>query len=244
MTYKDWNGNDRSLQSLEDFELAENILFRNSPFLRKEFDFASLAGKNVLDLGCGSGVLSIVLARNNADVTAVDLTENAIKMTRENSNLQKEKIKIVRADAEYLSFANDTFDYVISWGVIHHSENTEKAICEVARILKPNGKGLIMVYHKSSFFYYLKGLIWLILKGKIFKGYRLATVIDFYVDGYFHRHFTKKELINSLKSSKLIPEKVFTTQQEQKILPLIPSFLDLFLKRRFGWYLVSYFRKP
>ena len=145
MTYKDWNGNDRSLQSLEDFELAENILFRNSPFLRKEFDFASLAGKNVLDLGCGSGVLSIVLARNNADVTAGDLTENAIKMTRENSNLQKEKIQIVRADAEYLSFANDTFDYVISWGVIHHSENTEKAICEVARILKPNGKGLIMV---------------------------------------------------------------------------------------------------
>jgi len=102
---------------------------------------------------------------------------------------------------------------------------------------------LVMVYHKSSIFYYFKGLIWLFLKGKIFKGYNLSTVIDFYVDGYFHRHFTAQELIKSLSDSGLSSENIFITQQQQKIIPFIPKFLDIFLKFHFGWYLISCFKK-
>ena len=243
MTYKNWEGIDRQLESIEDFNHAENVLFSNSPYLRENHDFSIFKGKKVLDLGCGSGVLSVILAKNGADVTAADLTENATKMTQHNGVLQQLNIKVIRTDAENLAFANKSFDYVLSWGVLHHTENTERAFNEVSRTLKDNGTGLVMVYHKSSIFYYLKGLIWLFLKGKIFRGYNLRTVIDFYVDGYFHRHFTKQELSESLRQANLIVQNSFTTQQEQKILPFIPKWLDLFLKFHFGWYLISTFKK-
>ena len=244
MTYKNWEGSDRLLETIEDFNHAEEVLFSNSPYLREQYNFSTFNGKKVLDLGCGSGVLSVVLAKNGADVTAADLTENATKMTQRNATLQQLNIKVIRTDAENLAFANKSFDYVLSWGVLHHTENTERAFNEVSRTLKDNGTGLVMVYHKSSIFYYLKGLIWLFLKGKIFKGYNLKTVIDFYVDGYFHRHFTKQELSESLRQADLIVQTTFATQQEQKILPLIPKWLDLFLKFHFGWYLISTFKKP
>ena len=243
MTYKNWEGKDRELATIKDFNDAEEVLFSNSPYLREQYNFSACAGKKVLDLGCGSGVLSIALARNGADVTAVDLTENATKMTKRNSVLQKLNIKVVRSDAENMAFANNTFDYVLSWGVLHHTEHTEMAFNEVSRVLKPNGTGLVMVYHKSSIFYYVKGLIWLLIKGKMFKGYNLRTVIDFYVDGYFHRHFTKRELSESLQQAGLIVQNTFATQQEKKILPFIPKWLDLRLKYYFGWYLISTFKK-
>jgi 2-polyprenyl-3-methyl-5-hydroxy-6-metoxy-1,4-benzoquinol methylase len=243
MTYKSWEGEDRQLKTVKDFNYAEDVLFSNSPYLREQYDFSNYTGKKILDLGCGSGVLSIVLARNGANVTAVDLTENATKMTQQNSALQKLDIKVVRSDAENLAFASNSFDYVLSWGVLHHTEHTEMAFNEVSRVLKPNGTGLVMVYHKSSIFYYVKGLIWLLIKGKIFKGYNLRTVIDFYVDGYFHRHFTKRELSESLQQAGLIVQNTFATQQEKKILPFIPKWLDLRLKYYFGWYLISTFKK-
>ena len=243
MTYKNWEGGNRQLESIEDFNTAEEVLFSNSPYLREQYDFSIFNGKKVLDLGCGSGVLSVVLAKNGADVTAADLTENATKMTQRNATLQQLNIKVIRTDAENLAFAAKSFDYVLSWGVLHHTENTERAFNEVSRTLKHNGTGLVMVYHKSSIFYYLKGLIWLFLKGKIFRGYNLRTVIDFYVDGYFHRHFTKQELSESLRQANLIVQNSFATQQEQKILPFIPKWLDLSLKFHFGWYLISTFKK-
>ena len=243
MTYKSWEGEDRQLKTVKDFNYAEDVLFSNSPYLREQYDFSNYTGKKILDLGCGSGVLSIVLARNGANVTAVDLTENATKMTQQNSALQKLDIKVVRSDAENLAFASNSFDYVLSWGVLHHTEHTEMAFNEVSRVLKPNGTGLVMVYHKSSIFYYVKGLIWLLIKGKMFKGYNLRTVIDFYVDGYFHRHFTKRELSESLQQAGLIVQNTFATQQEKKILPFIPKWLDLRLKYYFGWYLISTFKK-
>ena len=66
---------------------------------------------------------------------------------------------------------------------------------------------------------------------------------NFYVDGYFHRHFTKRELRESLAKSRLDSIDVFATQQEKKILPFIPEKLDNLLKYHFGWYLISLFKK-
>jgi len=54
------------------------------------------------------------------------------------------------ADAENLPFIGNSFDAVYSWGVIHHSPDTSKAVEEIYRVLKPGGIAKIMIYHKNS----------------------------------------------------------------------------------------------
>jgi SAM-dependent methyltransferase len=61
-------------------------------------------------------------------------------------------------DAENLSFPDNTFDVVYSWGVLHHSPDTERAVSEVYRVLKPGGEAKIMIYHKYSMVGYM---LWL-----------------------------------------------------------------------------------
>jgi SAM-dependent methyltransferase len=53
-------------------------------------------------------------------------------------------------DAEQLDFSDDYFDVVYSWGVLHHTPDTPKAVSEVWRVLKPGGKGKVMIYHRWS----------------------------------------------------------------------------------------------
>lgn len=221
----------------------EETLLSASPFIREGFNFSDLMGKRVLDLGCGDGVLSCLFAKHGAITTAIDITTNGIKLTARNARLQGVALDVVNCDAEKMAFADNSFDYVFSWGVIHHTRSTEDAAKEIFRVLKSKRRGLVMVYHRSSFIYYLKGLWLLLAHGKIFHGDTLKTVQRYYVDGFYHRHFTKSELRKCLDDAGLETHNIFSTQQEEKIFPFLPRPLDNFLKFQFGWYLVAEFIK-
>ena len=114
--------------------------------------FASLAGSSgkLLEVGCGIGVDSIQLAKAGFDVTAVDLTENALAVAREYATHAGVTIDFRRANAENLDFPDATFDVVYSFGVLHHTPDIEQAVSEVHRVLKPGGKALIMLYARDS----------------------------------------------------------------------------------------------
>ena len=79
-----------------------------------------------------------------------------------NSNLQ-----IV--DAENLPFEANSFDAVYSWVVLHHSPDTQKAVDEVYRVLKPDGQAKIMIYNKYSLIGYMLWIRYALLKLKPFK---------------------------------------------------------------------------
>jgi SAM-dependent methyltransferase len=69
------------------------------------------------------------------------------------------------ADAERLPFDDNSFDLVYSWGVLHHSPNTPKAIDEVFRVLRPGGIARVMIYHRWSISGYLLWLRYGMLAG-------------------------------------------------------------------------------
>lgn len=244
MTYADWEADERLPQSPAELTEIENQIIGQSPFMRNELDWTMFDGLEVLDIGCGSGALATRIAKHGARVTAVDLTQTAVDLTKKNAAAQDLDVEVIRCDVEKLPIGADRFDFVFSWGVLHHTETFENALKEVHRVLRPGGRSLIMVYYRNSVVYYLHGLYWLIAKGYLFRGYTINGVQDLYTDGYFHRYFSAREMAACLEAAQLKPTGFSVTQYQKKILPGIPAWLDTCLKRKFGMCLVAEFEKP
>jgi SAM-dependent methyltransferase len=114
--------------------------------------FGSLQGGSgrLLEVGCGIGVDSIQLANCGFDVTAIDLTEEAIETARAFAARRGVSVDFRVGNAEALEFPDETFDAVYSFGVLHHTPDIRRAIAEVRRVLKPCGTAYVMLYHKNS----------------------------------------------------------------------------------------------
>ena len=166
-------------------------------FLHPEF----ISGKDVLEVGCGMGTHASLLARAGARLTAIDLTERAVQTTRRRFELFGLPGKIERADAEKLPFADASFDFVWSWGVIHHSSRFESCLAEIARVLRPGGRLMLMVYYRPCIVYYINcGLIRGVLLGQLFKKSLHQIYVDS-SDGFYARVFNRPELAGLLAPS-------------------------------------------
>jgi SAM-dependent methyltransferase len=132
------------------FDEIERERYEWEPYIPGFARFEEGRGKRVLEVGVGAGTDFINWVRNGADATGVDLTEQGVALVNERLVLEDLRAEVVVADAENLPFADATFDIVYSYGVLHHSPNTPKAIDEVYRVLKPGGRARIMIYHLRS----------------------------------------------------------------------------------------------
>lgn len=103
-------------------------------------------GKRVLDAGCGSGRLVMLLAQHQVDVVGIDLTENVFVIEREIHSRQWDTASLVRGNLRAIPLRSGTFDYVWSGGVIHHTGNTREALHNLVRVLKPGGTLYVWVY--------------------------------------------------------------------------------------------------
>jgi ubiquinone/menaquinone biosynthesis C-methylase UbiE len=145
-----------------------------APWLPAAAGFTQHAGQRLLEIGCGMGTDLASFARGGANVMAVDLTPRHLGIARQRLQVEGHPVRLVRSDGEVLPFPDNTFDVVYSFGVLHHTPGTEKAIEEVRRVLRPGGSAIIALYHRDSVFYWfytilLRGL----LKGVLFRhGYR------------------------------------------------------------------------
>lgn len=94
----------------------------------------------MLEIGVGLGADHQRFAEAGADLYGIDLTERAVEHTRRRLALFELESRLAIGDAEDLAFPDEAFDQVYSWGVLHHSPDTPKAIDEVWRVLKPGGQ--------------------------------------------------------------------------------------------------------
>lgn len=105
-------------------------------------DLANLEGKNVLDLGSGSGMdafLAGLKAGTNGKVVGIDMSEEQLEKSRKlGTNFQN--VSFQKKYIEELSFEDKSFDVVISNGVINLCTDKEKVFKEIGRVLKPGGK--------------------------------------------------------------------------------------------------------
>jgi SAM-dependent methyltransferase len=134
--------------SREYFEGHDRLYEHEIPFAMHMFEFDRHAGELVLDVGCGPGWLVRNFARNGARTVAVDLTDAAVRLTRESLRIAGLRAHLGVADAEKLPFASNTFDFATSNGVLHHTPDTKAGFREIHRVLKPGGRAMISVYYR------------------------------------------------------------------------------------------------
>jgi SAM-dependent methyltransferase len=107
-----------------------------------------VAGKAILDIGCGEGGYSRELTKKGATVTAVDCAEHAINYCI--SKAKEEQLNItyhIRNSCDLYDIADNTFDIVLSSMMLMDCENFEGTVKEITRVLKPGGKLFASVCH-------------------------------------------------------------------------------------------------
>ena len=115
-------------------------------FAMRYWGFDAVAGKSLLDIGCGPGWLTVMYARYGASVTAIDLTDRAVELTRTALVTNGVDAKLQTANAEQLLFPDEAFDIVVSSGVLYHTPDVFRAIQEAHRVTRRGGTGLITLY--------------------------------------------------------------------------------------------------
>lgn len=118
--------------------------------LFEQFKGGEFQGKKLLEIGCGIGIDSVQLHKCGFDLTAVDLTQNAIDIASERAEKEGYGIRYMVANAEKLPFEDEEMDFIYSFGVLHHTPDIQKSIDEVRRVLKKGGKAYIMLYATYS----------------------------------------------------------------------------------------------
>ena len=156
-----WNADPcgtRYLEKPNDFAAHSRARYQLEPFIPGFAQFVSARGKRVLEIGVGMGCDYLEWLKARAVATGVDLSPASINQARRRCELAGYQPDLEVADAERLPFETNTFDLVYSYGVMHHSADTQRCIDEAWRVLKPGGEARLMLYHHPS----LTGLmLWL-----------------------------------------------------------------------------------
>lgn len=132
------------------YEAQARTRYELEPYIEDFACFDTARGMRVLEIGVGLGADHQRFAQAGADLYGIDLTTRAVEHTRARLAAYGLTARLSVGDAEQLDFPDEYFDIVYSWGVLHHSPDTPKAIREVFRVLKRGGEARVMIYHTRS----------------------------------------------------------------------------------------------
>ncbi len=135
----EWNRHRRT-QLDDDVSRESEGTFRAKTGLRPE----EVAGRLVLDVGCGMGRFADIVSRWGGQVVGIDLS---LAVEAAHANLVgRDNVRILQADLLHLPFRPGTFDIVYSLGVLHHTPDCEKAFRNLVPFVRPGGRLCVWVY--------------------------------------------------------------------------------------------------
>lgn len=149
--------NDESRGEYEQFFCRyDEYRYSKEPHILKNLDHVDWSGKRVLEIGLGQGADAEQIVRRDGVYSGVDLTEESVKRVLMRFRLRGLPFeRIERASALKLPSGDNEFDIVYSHGVLHHIPEIDKAQAEIARVLRPDGRLIAMLYAKWSLNYLL-----------------------------------------------------------------------------------------
>jgi SAM-dependent methyltransferase len=136
------------------FDRYDKYRYEKEPHILKNLNAIDWKGKRVLEIGLGQGADAEQIVNRGGMYSGVDLTDESVKrvqMRFEIKGLSFDRIE--QASALELPFNDASFDIVFSHGVLHHIPDIKNAQAEIARVLKPEGRLIMMLYAKWSLNY-------------------------------------------------------------------------------------------
>ncbi len=179
--------------------------------------FHKMSGKRVLEIGCGMGLHSELMVRAGAELTAIDISETSVMATRRRFALRGLTGTIQVMDAVKLDFPDEHFDFVWSWGVIHHSAQTALIIKQIARVLRKGGQVRLMVYNLNGMAAYVT-LVLTYLIG-FWRGKTLDECLWSKTDGFMARYYTS-DMLGDLMNAFFTNVTAQTFGQDADAVPL------------------------
>jgi ubiquinone/menaquinone biosynthesis C-methylase UbiE len=241
--------------SKEYFDEVEARKYLVEPHIPAFAEFDRWRGKRVLEVGCGIGTDSINFARAGANLTAVELSSESLRIAAERAEVMgvADRIRFVEANAEELTSVLDDepYDLVYSFGVIHHTPHPERALAEMRALTAPGGTLRLMIYHRRSW-----KVFWIVAgqgQGRFWKTDELVAEYSEAQTGcpvtFAYTRGEARELVESsgFKVRDLWVDHVFPYRIEDYVeyryvkepyFRWMPDSLFRAFERRFGWHLL------
>ena len=208
------------------------------PFIADYADFEGTAGSRMLEIGVGLGTDLVRFARAGARVTGVDLTEHSVRLVRRRLELEGLEGDVRVADAEALPFEDGAFDKVYSWGVLHHTPDSGRAILEALRVLRPGGEVCIMLYARRSWVAWGMWVRHGPLSGRPFRG--VSDVLAHHMESQGTKAYTVRELRLAFAPLEDLRVEHVGTPYDRRFSGPLAALTG----RLLGWFLVVRGRKP
>ncbi len=154
--------------------------------------FSLTKNKNVLEVGCGNGLIADALAKSEWEVTCVDPVLECLLKTQERFAASGVEGRFEQADPESLPFGNNSFDRVVSINLLETAGSRTRTIREIHRVLKPGGHAVLATFAKNG--------LWS----------RIATVNEFRNEdrSEIARFMGKRDFVRLLQKEKLKIERL------------------------------------
>ncbi|OQA36389.1 MAG: Demethylrebeccamycin-D-glucose O-methyltransferase [Candidatus Dependentiae bacterium ADurb.Bin331] len=225
------------------FDEIETYRYEIEPEIFSFAQFTRYYGKRVLEVGIGAGTDFIQWVRSGAQAYGVDLTPESIEHTRQRLMIEQlHAFDLQVADAEQLPYPDNSFDLVYSWGVIHHSPNTEQCLRELVRVVRPGGTIKIMVYNRRSLFAFYRYVLCGLLKGKPLRSFKNILFYD--QESLGTKAYTMKEVRTMIKQHAVTIKSLTAPVTYHDLLGYksrIFRGLASFAASIFGWQRVGWF---
>ena len=218
-------------------------------------EFMEHRGDAVLEVGVGLGTDILQYARNGAIAHGIDLTSRAVEVTTGRFALEGREGRFSQGSFTNIPFRDGAFDLVYSFGVLHHSEQTQEGIDEIFRVLKPGGRAIVMLYHKGFKYYVRKLFLYGVLKGEFLTSSAQEVVSrhsEDFGNAPLTKAFSRRQAQRMFREFEGTTSECFRLDDNLRILGkslsparvLLPYPLYRRVENRLGWNLIVKARKP
>jgi ubiquinone/menaquinone biosynthesis C-methylase UbiE len=237
----------------EYFNQVEARKYFVEPHIPGFAEYEKWRGKKVLEIGCGIGTDTMNFARAGANVTAIDLSAESLKLAKKRAEVfgLSDRIEFFEANAERLSdfVTPAAYDLVYSFGVIHHSPRPQDIVAEIRRNFVQTGSTLkLMVYNRYSW------KVWWMLLQERMRFWDLDNIIAKHSEAqtgcpitYSYSRRSVKELVgDGFKINDIFVDHIFPYQipkyvkyeyEKEWYFRMLPSGVFRSLERTLGWHL-------